>query len=285
MLDTRVLVIDDVDAAMASMTELGRAVTTNGAQAVRSAVLAFAARSGWQVARYEAYQDWARRSISDDTFPWVVLDPLFRVADLGEKVRPLRLTRQYGPRREMIEGPTADWSSRRIDGPAGIVDDAAGTGRTLLHVAQLLGQVGGSVRRVLLCCSSRMSRESLRSRIPHARIAEFVPGDWRVIHLRDGCPYLPYSGRPIEHPPVVAANGSPIEVRVPPTVVRGNLWQVMAIDRGVRDVIASARADAVLRFGAAVGRRAVVGDLWLLGESVGALADGTDEVLSNQTAF
>lgn len=272
------LIIDDVQASLSGMTELGREVATTSAETIRAAVLDFAVRRNWAVVRHGAYVEWATEAIERSVHMWLVLDPLFPVAELGDRCRRVRLTRRFDNNESIVVRPHAPSEGAapidlsNMSGEVGLVDDTAASGSTLRHIARLVTHSRGSVAQVLLCSSSRSARDGFRATVRSARWAEFVQGDWQTIHLRDGCPYLPYSGRPTDQQPILGVDGTFVEVRVPSSAVLGNNWQVLCMDPAVCHAIAAARSEVARRLSATLGRAACIRDLCLLGRFVPALA-------------
>jgi hypothetical protein len=271
------LVIDDVDASLSHLTELGRNVAGASAEAIRNAVLDYAVRRKWFVLQHQAYVEWAIDVIRREEHSWLVLDPLFPVAGLGERVRRVRLTRQFDNneaivvRHYVLSAGVEPLDMSCISGDVGVLDDAAASGGTLRNMARLVAQTGGRVSRVILAASSRSAHEFFRASGSVTTWTEFVRGDWQIVHLRDGCPHLPHSGRPTDQPSVHGTDGNAVEVRVPSSAVLGNLWQVLVMDAAVRNAVDIARAEIAHRLSNELGRAALVGDLSFLGASVPAL--------------
>lgn len=265
------LIIDDVHASLSRMTELGRHVVSASADTIRDAVLAYAARRNWFVLRHRTYVDWASEAVKRDENNWLVLDPLFPLDDLGDRVQGVRLTRRFDNnetvvvREYVLSGRSASADLSRISGNVGVIDDAAASGNTLKQIARLVAEAGGRIAQIRVAASARGAREALPMPARTAQWSEFVRGDWRIIHLRDGCPHLAFSGRPTDQVPVPGVDGAPVEIRVLSSAVDGNLWQVLCMDRAVRDAVAAARLDVARRFDAAMGRPACVRDVCLLG--------------------
>jgi hypothetical protein len=276
MPDMGCLIIDDVQAAASEMTGLGREVTSASVDAIRTSVLSYASKRNWFVLRYQTYVDWARDWIKRDPCRWVVLDPLFPVGALGDRAQTLRQTRLFDGDATIVTRRYArDNSFAKFyiaDAPAeiGIIDDASASGRTIKDVTHFVEQRGGLLTRVLVAASSRSARESFRVAHRAARWSDCVPGDWNVIHLRDGCPMLPYSGRATDKPAMFGVDGARIEIRVSSVFVPGNLWQVLYMDAAVRHAVDSSRLDIARRLTVALGRSARIADLSLLGPFVSA---------------
>lgn len=287
MVETGCLVIDDVKPSLAAMTDLGRDAASAATDGIRSAVLAFAVLRNWYVMPHAAYVEWASEKIRLSTWPWFVLDPLFPISDLGDRVQSFRLTRRFDNnrtvtvRQHVLSGATLDPFGDRNG--VGIVDDAAASGGTLRIMSRLITNLGGSVAHILVAAASASARHSLLTQAPSAKWAAFIRGDWKVVHLRDGCPHLPHSGRPTEQPPTSGLDGSNVESRVLSSSVSGNAWQVLYMDPAVRRAATSARIEIVRRFSTSLGRPARVRDLTLLGSSVPVVVEPGEVVTGNTT--
>ena len=283
------LIIDDVEAALAAMTDLGRDVASTSVASIHKAVVDFALRRGWFVLRHKTYVEWACDEMRRDERAWIILDPLFPVLDLGERLHRVRLSRLFDNnetvtmRRYALSRGDSTAGVALPTGDVGLLDDAIASGFTLSHVSDLLRQTGASVARILVCASSGAGRNRTRASIRTARLGEFVRGDWRVIHLRDGCPHLPHTGRPVDHPAVLSVDGKPMDVRVPSSSVDGSLWHVMCTDDAVRTAIGSAQIQLTQRLSAALARLACVRDLSLLGPSVPVLVRRGETVTADAT--
>src|SRR5665213_764720 len=89
------LIIDDVDPSLAQMTQLGRDIVGAPTAAIRRAVLEFANRRGWSVFEHGAFAEWASEIVTREKRPWLMLDPLLPLADFGDTIRRVRLTRKF----------------------------------------------------------------------------------------------------------------------------------------------------------------------------------------------
>jgi len=282
------LIIDDVQSALAHMTSLGRDVATAPAIAIRAAVLNFAVRRKWYLLEHQAYVDWCSEKIRHENRTWLVLDPLFPKIDNFSRLLHFRVTRNidanptsivrrtYAAGAEPLELNTAN-----VHGSLGIIDDAAATGSTLRDVGRRVTQAGGEITHILLGASSREARNRVCGTIPPPQWAEYMRGDWSMIHLRDGCPHLPFSGRPTRHASVIADDGTCVDVRVPSSSVVGSLWHVLLLDAAVKTAVSSARTQIARTLSDVLGRPARVVDLSLLGASAPALINPGDEVTAD----
>jgi hypothetical protein len=263
------LVLDDADAALSSLTPLGRDVIGPAAAALRAAVIAFVTRRGWQVVAHGSFASWASDLVPTDPRPWLCLDPLLMAARGDGAPMQLRFSRRLDPSQGFVVSGEVPDEAHGLSG-SGLIDDAASSGTTLSRVIDALAHVGTGVGTVALCASSRTARERLCARY-HLRWKSYLPGDWRVIHLRDGFPLLPHAGRPTGLEPIGTSTRA-VAQRSSVLTQPGSLWQVLAMDRVVSAAIAEAGDVALRSFGAALGRAPVVGDLPLLGDEVSAPA-------------
>jgi hypothetical protein len=265
MADRECLIIDDVHAALDVMTDVGRNAASEASFAVRDAVLSHAARRNWAVVPYGAFAVWAANVLGRDEHSWVVLDPLFPSHQFGERVRPLRLTRAAsGFGFDQDEG----WHIGDASDSIGVLDDAAASGRTLRHVSAALEQAGKKVSRFVLCASTSMARAAAKRSAPDALWVDFVAGDWRILHLRDGCPHLPFSGFRTDQKVLLDSAGASVDLRTPAPEVPGSLWQVLCVDPVIRKLVAAARLSVAERLSLLLGRPATIRDLYGMGRGV-----------------
>jgi len=276
--DVGCLIIDDVDRALSRASVAGRELLVASAAAVRHAVLEFAERRRWSVVPYDRYEAWACQLAAASGLAWVALDPLFAADESGTQITKRRYSRAALFRDGLSTGPV-----RRevlpLGSPVGLIDDAASSGFTLSYASGDIVAEGSRVTHVAVCASSRGARERIKANL-RVRWSEYVPGDWRVIHLRDGCPYLPFSGRPVA-PRSSVGNGNVVSLS--PTAVVGSLWQVLWLDCGIRDAITQGRQAVVRGFNELAGREATMQDLAMLGEEIPALVNEGREVGSLTT--
>lgn len=272
MPDRSCLVIDDSQAAAARLSPLGREVLQQSTSGIRDAVISFASRRSWSIARYASFAGWASDQLRLHEGPCVVLDPLFETQVDTDRIHRVRLSRQFSDtaalRLVMADGTLPEvLGSRNLL----IADDAAASGTTLRRMLGLVAEAGGSVGTILLCASSDGARRAIPAMSPTTRWQAYLPGDWRVVHLRDGCPFLPFSGRPVGDALVLNGGATVVERRVPSSAVTGNLWQVLLMDRGVKEAIEQGRRSILSLLRSALGRDPRVKDVPLLGADVPVL--------------
>jgi hypothetical protein len=281
--------MDDVHASLATMSALGRAITSEPIEAIRDAVLDYAARRKWFVVRHSTYVEWASTMIGTADQTWLVLDPLFPISDYGDRVRRIRLTRQFDnnepivQREYLLTNPSDPAAMPSTLNNVGVVDDAAASGSTLRRVSRLVVDAGGHLEKVILCASSREARDRFHAHVRGAQWDELFRGDWHTIHLRDGCPHLPYSGRPTRQPAVLGDDSTPVEIRVASSAVLGNYWQILCMDKKIRHVTAFAHGEIARRLSVHLGRPACVRDLALLGYFVPAIIAPPEVVTAETT--
>jgi hypothetical protein len=233
---------------------------------IREAVLAFAIRRSWTVISHAFFSEWAIKILGQEDRNWVALDPLLPVSS-AKKLSTLRATRNLpGSGSEPISVQlTVDTDIQRI----GLLDDAAATGQTLRVVNRCIGEQGGSVETVVLCAATAEARRMSglwNGRIQWHELADAQ--DWRIIHLRDGCAFLPYAGR---FAGLVSNSGAQrIEVRYTPTAMIASLWAVLSLDRAINAAMTTAPKDIASGFSEYLGRPGAVRDLPLLGDGVPA---------------
>jgi hypothetical protein len=261
------VVIDDIAPALRRLSELGRAVLGPLANAIRNSVLLYAAVKGWRIIHHDTFAAWAN-SVADDDAIWIVLDPLVGPEQLAARTVHPRFTRALGPQGWAIDEtlPT-EVATMMARSNVAILDDAAATGTTLRHTIGLVTNAGGSVNRIAVGVSSSAARAAIPANATSIEWSVFIDGDVRVIHLRDGCPCLPFAGRRIQGLPTsIQTDHGSIPVRVPPA--RGGLWELVSTDPSVRNTILTARRELPRVFSAAIGRTATVNDIPMLGRDV-----------------
>ena len=211
----RCLIIDDVSAALGAMTELGRSVVGESSGVVRDTVRQLAERRGWAVVSHGPFAAWALKIAQQHDHPWLILDPLFPLATLSRSdLRFARTTRGLSSLEATAGEAIGSALASLPRGPIGVIDDAAASGTTLRHVSAACARLGFAVTHILLCAATRIARESTMRSMRSVTLSEYMPiDDWQVAHLRDGCCFLPYSGRRADQHPIRLDDGSLIEVR------------------------------------------------------------------------
>jgi hypothetical protein len=262
------IIIDDIDASLTHLSENGRKVISASARRIRDSVLEYAERRRWAIVAYESYVRWAREFASRSNALWLVADPLFPSNTLPNATA-IRVSRGYPPGSYDIGGERDARASLYGSERVGILDDAAGTGGTIRALSSRVASSGGMVSEIVVCASTRTARESTQVRLRAARWTSLIPGDWRICHLRDGCPFLPFTGRKTAQGFVDTADIR-VDVRSSVTHDHGNLWQVLYLDPSINAAIHSAYSTAALALSDLLGRPATVADLPVLGADVPA---------------
>ena len=273
MTDLGCLVIDDLSAALDGMTDLGRSVAAESASTVGQAVLRYACRRGWTVVPHAMFVEWAAKVLERDQRHWLSLDPLFPVDRNDPRLHRVRLRRGAFPGRFVM---SSGWAVPYHDGDeveVGLLDDGAASGSTIHYVTKMARANGASVSSVVVCASTRYARDVLRRVIPRATWVDFMPGDWRIAHLRDGCPHLPFTGACVDPGTADIAEDTWPYVCSPTHSVVGSLWQVLYLDREVKQAIQTARARIVEEMTKALGKVPTVSDMRLLGSNCQAIVE------------
>jgi hypothetical protein len=264
------VVIDDVQDAIDSLTDLGLSVVAPTARRIRDAVLFSCALhgDGWHIISHSAFVQWAVAQTDQSGFS-IVLDPLFDARLLGDGAAQLNVSRvatATGVRLSVSLPPDV---AKSITGlPVHIIDDVAASGMTLRSVAGAINAAGGRAAAVMLCASSYRARDTVMRDIESCLWTPWAKGDCRAIHLRDACPFLPHSGKQIQKDVNVRDGCWPVETTLPVTVFRGGVWERLRHDRNLNFTLAAARKTIARQFSEALGRPARVSDLPLLGPRV-----------------
>lgn len=274
MIGPNCLVIDDVAAALNSLTEFGREIVAAGASLVRDRVFEFLDRRRWTALPYAQYATWARDQMMARDLCWYVLDPILPLADLPSQPRRAKVLRSGDGRGFRLDDGFALARHDERSQAIGVVDDAAATGGTLLTLASGLTDDGSRIAAFALGVSTTNARARVTRVHSGTRYSVFQHGEWNVCHLRDGIPHLPFVGRRTAHPNLRVGDRSVIEVRRSMVHATNNLWQVLLIDPGIREAVRRARAMAEEGLTRHLGRPPVVADITLLGPEVPIVFEG-----------
>jgi hypothetical protein len=264
------LFIDDVPPVLTRLTALGREVLEPGTTAVRDAVMAFAVRRGCRIIAHGAFADWVSSTVTAIGCDAIIsLDRLLNLSDAGVPVHQLHAKRIATTGGYWVDCSwPSDITPYLASARVAIVDDAVASGTTVLAAIRTLAAAGANVTHVVagVATGDGQARLARRARV---RICLYVSGRWNIAHMRDGCPHLPFSGRPSHAP---SATAVAVPRAIPSPSLPGSVWHAAALDAAIHTAIMTARRDAVRRLSEAVGRAALVNDLALLGNGVPALA-------------
>jgi|GEM_PF-6860944 len=264
-MSARVLVIDDLEPAMNLLTGFGRSLIEPSVELLRDTLGLFTDRMRWDVVRHSSFSQWIEDECdSAQNGQAAVLDPLIEArAGVRCAVRYSRKIERAGALVTLgiVGRPMANRC--RFDT---VIDDAASSGRTLRHFAEVQRSQGGELRRIFLCAASSGSYSYLRRADVRAQWRAFIPGDWRVIHLRDAFPFLPFAGR---FSGILRRGLVPdLEFRTPPSQGVSAIWTAVYAGTKVSDAIERARVDIVKALGHQLDRAATVQDIEQLGHGV-----------------
>jgi hypothetical protein len=264
---TTPLIIDDVESALTQLSALGRDILAPSSLEIRAGVLAFANAHGWAVESHSRFATWCLDR-SEDGHEWLVLDALLdtgRFARPGRRVRLSRVFSHRGWELEYADGGLAPpLSAHRV----GIIDDAAVSGDTIAAICQELARTETSASRILLCTTSRQAFKHLSRVSPMSTVDVFVSGDHMALHLRDACPFLPFSGRRIRNTPAFQVQGGRIEPRAAPIALPHPFWGQVYREPQIQRLLAAAYRNAVSQLGHRLKRRPCLADLSLFGPNV-----------------
>ena len=269
MMDTRVAIIDDFEAACNRLTPLGRYIIGNACLPVREAVLSYARRTSVRIFSHCGFQAWATELLQDRN--WYSLDPFLAAAHHAGKFRSIRTSRVLMSGAWVVDTSTISIGDDGVErGPISLIDDAAVSGNTLLEVIALLLDRGAtSVERIALCAATKQAAMRIASELPTVKLENFNPGSYLSVHMRDACPYMPFSGRPSPaHEPVRTVVGT-MGVRMPTMSLKGpGPWQPIFSDFTVLHSVIQARVRVNEDLSRHLGRPATVEDLTSLGADV-----------------
>jgi hypothetical protein len=278
------LIIDDIDESLGMLSALGQEILRTPVQSIRDAVYRFADRYNWRVVRHRSFAAWAEEHANKHLAHWLVLDPLFVSAESSDRYSRIRTSRRHDLSIPPIH---IDPELKHLvaDGAVGIIDDAASSGRTLRAVTMAARSIGLRVSTVLLCAASRAAYHQVCASGLVSRWNEFVPGDWEVMHLRDGFPFLPFAGRPTAHAAIEVGSAFRLQVRTSSVHASGSPWQVLQHLGAVASAVKEARREVEAALTRHLGRPAIVADLPLLGAAVNVFVEPTAPIVSHLTSL
>jgi hypothetical protein len=268
MADQGCVIIDDVDEALEATSEVGRAIVENGARLVQEAVKALASKRGWIVVPYGAYRRWLTDLSERREALWASMDPLLD----APAFTAIRCSRRHAMDAR-AQYTCADLPETLWERPFSLADDAASSGNTIRHVIGLAAKRQSRVEHVAVCAASASARQNVLSLRSGCTWMEYVPGDNRVIHLRDGCPYLPFAGRTVATVASPAAERYGTDLRVLPATITANLWQAVWLDAPVRAATTAAVEGVIAGLLNHLDREPLISDVPELGSNVGALVN------------
>ncbi|WP_369199233.1 phosphoribosyltransferase [Streptomyces sp. PU-14G] len=271
-----ITVIDDIRAAAARLSPLGRRLLGGDIDRFAARLAALAEENGWTLVGHDDFTAWTEAELGPRDVA-VVLDKLAQHSSrMPARCVPVGTHRHLRPdgglRLELV-GLPQDFAETAVGARVSVVDDAAYTGDTLCAVLKLLAGAGAQVERVLVAVSSSRAEQRL-SREMGMRTSAFlgrpVRGD--VIHARDAYPWLPFSGRAAD-----TLSTAPLSARIAPLLYNGGRWlshPALMRDRLLRELAVS----VVDRLRSFLGREPVASDVTLFGPSVAVPLPGPVEV-------
>ena len=262
-----IAVINDFHASCEHLTSLGKEIVREACAPIHDLVLRVAQAKGWAVIDYYEYSDWCQEIVRHR--PHLILDPIYFQGrrSLGHTLRIVRVTDKDRDVPESVSstGQPSDLSGKHVM----IVDDAVATGSTVQHAASYLTACGATVSQVVACTITALGRAALGHAFPHAIVSQFVAGNVANIHMRDACPYFPFSGRPHRNYPVIHTAAGPVETRIPSFSLRSSsVWSLIYEHPSILKATNNARREIAQRMSSSLGRQATVLDLKLLGQDV-----------------
>lgn len=261
----RALLIDDLDETAAHLSSLGRLLLRDILLNLRRTVGRHASSNGWRVMSYSSFVDWSvpftdasRTLVADKLYPMSKLcGPAVRVDAhrywVGEAAE-----REVSLQDEPIEMP--------YQCPVVLIDDAAWSGDTLRSLCRRVNAAGGKVTHIIVGAASPGAAELLGTTGARISVLAKVPPDFDILHARDFCPWLPYSGRRVRSEAGILATG--VDVRIAPLFYHAGAWLQLTPDCTCWREAIELAFEFISRFEAHLGRRALAQDLALLGPQV-----------------
>jgi len=178
------IIIDDIGAVCRLLPPKLRDAISPDVEKLRQEITGFARRKRYQILLHDDFSDWALTKIdTNDTI--VSLDPLIGPA-VDERIQRIGVHR-YWSKTALEVRCTSDVDLHTLSGSI-LIDDAVYTGSTL----KAIFDAGLAPKGVLTGTAKPSALDTLGS-IAISAHTQCLSGD--ILHLRDFCPLLPFSGR------------------------------------------------------------------------------------------
>lgn len=183
------LIIDDIAPALALLPQSLRTAMAPMVQRMRARVRAYAHDRSYKLIRHDEFTDWFLAAIA----PGAVILSLDPLVDCHRDPRIHRVSaHRFWSDDQLVIRTRIEGLPGSANGAVMLVDDAAYTGSTLNRVLEALAHAGFTVSRTYVGAAkpAAVRNCSLTRIVPFAHLEK---GD--ILHLRDYCPLLPFSGR------------------------------------------------------------------------------------------
>jgi hypothetical protein len=268
------ILIDDIEHTLAHCSPLGRSLIEPIIAPVLKELLEEVSNRNWHVVSYSTFVDWVHQ-FSFNGQSWLVLDKIFPLASLPGRVISIDLHRAWlASRRDMLSAQVTPKIRDQLGNveqgaQIAVLDDAVYSGSTMRTLFQEVTQMGGVVRRVVLCVSRSAFIDDYQTLGVSVDWLHRVAFGQDILHARDFFPWLPHSGRRIhERSALVCSNGHLLDFRLAPGKFQQGDWLHLNGDIKIKRLLDGANRTFVAAMESHLGRLGRVADLSLLGNSV-----------------
>lgn len=267
------VLIDDLDEAAARLSPFARTLLEEDLASLRRLLLEHATGNEWRVLSYASFVDWSV-SLADGSLV-IIADKLYPTSRLRSRTMCMEVHRYWmtdSVERQVFVEPEPRCAIPK-DEPVVIIDDAAWSGSTLREVCTLANSAGGKVRQVIVGAATPHAEETLRKTgVTFSRLTA-VPDGWDILHARDFCPWLPYSGRKLGS--TSPANHTGFTIRLAPLFHNDGAWLQLG-EHPCYGRLTDLALHGIDRLESYLGRAATIQDLHLFGPNVSLPIDSPE---------
>lgn len=259
------LLVDDLDESAAHLFPLGRLLLDGILVELRRSLKRHASSHGWRILPYASFVDWSMAFVDADLV--LIMDKLYPASRLSSSVIRVEAHRCWideTVEREVSIQAAPEQAALR--GKVAVVDDATWSGNTLRELCWRVNVMGGTVTHIVVGAASPQALESLWPTGAKICTLMQIPKDWDILHARDFCPWLPYSGRRIGSEGASMAMSTGFQLA--PLFYNAGAWLQLTPDCPCRREAVELALAFTVRLEEHLGRRALVRDLTLLGPEV-----------------
>jgi hypothetical protein len=267
------LLIDDLDEAAARLSSFARTLLSEDLSRLRQILLEHATWNEWRVLSYASFVDWSA-SLADGSLA-IIADKLYPTNRLRSRTMCMEVHRYWmtdSAERQVFVEPESRCVIPNGE-PVVIIDDAAWSGSTLHEICTLANSAGGKVRQVIVGAATPHAEEMLSK--TGATFSRFtaVPEGWDILHARDFCPWLPYSGRKLGSTSLAKDTG--FTIRLAPLFHNDGAWLQLG-KHPSQGRLTDLALHGIDRLESYLGRVATIQDLHLFGPNVSLPIDSPE---------
>jgi len=269
------VLIDDLDEAAARLSPFARRLLDEGLASLSKLLREHAIGNEWRILPYASFVDWSA-SLAGESLA-VIADKLYPTDRLRGTALCVEVHRYWiadDAERQVLVEPESQCVISAGE-PVVVIDDAAWSGSTLHEVCTLANSAGGRVRQVIVGAATLHAQEMF-SKTKLAFLQQVtVPEGWDILHARDFCPWLPYSGRKLRSAPGMTNTG--FAVRLAPVFYDDGSWLQVG-NQPIHSFLTDLAFQGIDRLESYLGRTATVEDLRLLGPNVSLPIDSPERL-------